>query len=121
MSKYSSVKVHLFKHSEKSFLQALDEENIPHSPVVISHGEIMNAGIVETITALSDAMPWKSLSEVIKKWIEARENREIQMTIETDEGMRVFHAKGYSTNEIKKILPNSINMSVIQTKPDEKT
>ena len=86
-----------------------------------SRETVVALGWVESISALSEAMPWNALARVIIKWLETRADREIQVSIDTESGMQVFYAKGHSIKQIEKILPNAVNIDVIQTKPDQKT
>jgi predicted ATP-grasp superfamily ATP-dependent carboligase len=108
------VRLTLFKHSAKSFLAALDEAGIPHGPVRMFSSAPQNSGLVEAITALSDAMPWNAIAKVVVAWIEARKSREVIICTEAGES---FHAKGYSASEVQKLLQISTNVTVIDTKP----
>lgn len=54
---YSSVRLTLSKHSAESFLAALDEAQVPHGPIHMFSNKPQASGMVEAITALSDAMP----------------------------------------------------------------
>ena len=108
----------LFKHSEKSFLAALDEAGIPHGRVQMFSSQPRASGIVESISALSEAMPWNSIAKVIVAWIEARKSREVM--IRTESGATI-HAKGYSAQEVQKMLPESVSIMVIDTVPDNET
>jgi len=114
---YSSIRLTLFKHGGDSFLAALDEANIPHGPIHTFNSRPQASGLVEVITALSDAMPWNSIAKVIVAWIDARKSREI--IIHTEAGYKL-HAKGYSVAEIQKVLPESVNLIVIDTQPVDK-
>lgn len=111
------VRLTLFKHSHASFLAALDDASIVHHRVHLFSSGIQASGIVETISALSDAMPWNALAKVIVAWIDARKSREV--LIQTDDG--VFHARGYSAKDIHKLLPQSSNVTIIDTKPNDES
>ncbi|WP_416740190.1 hypothetical protein ACM1ZW_03980 [Pseudomonas sp. NFX71] len=111
---YSSVRLTLFRHSANSFLAALDEAQISHGPIHMFSSNPQGSGVVEAITALSDAMPWNAIAKVVVAWIEARKSREI--LIHTESGDSI-HAKGYSASEIQKLLQKSTNVIVIDTKP----
>jgi hypothetical protein len=115
--KYASLRLTLFKHGAESFLAALDEAAISHTPVHSYSIAPQGSGLVEAITALSDAMPWNAIAKVVVAWIEARKSREV--IIYTDEG-KWFHAKGYSASEVQKLLEISTNITVIDTKPVDK-
>lgn len=115
---YSSVRLTLFKHSAESFLAALDEAQVPHGPIHMFSNKPQASGMVEAITALSDAMPWNAIAKVIVAWIEARKSREIIIQTETGE---TIHTKGYSASEVQKFLQKSTNIIIIDTKPSEET
>lgn len=108
------VHLTLFKHGAESFLAALDDAGIPHSPVRMYSSAPKNSGLVEAITALSDAMPWNAIAKVIIAWIDARKSREV---IIYTEGGGSFHAKGYSASDVQKLLQISTNVAIIDTKP----
>lgn len=112
--KCALVHLTLFKHSAESFLAALDEAGIPHGPVRMFSSAPKNSGLVEAITALSDAMPWNAIAKVIIAWIEARKSREVIIYTEAGES---FHAKGYSASDVQKLLQISTNVAIIDTKP----
>lgn len=114
----SVLELTLFKHSEVSFLRALDEAGITHSRSVIFSTAPQASGFKEVISAVSDAMPWSAIAKVIVAWIEAKNSREVMIT--TEDG-KIFHAKGYSAEEIKGLLPQSYSVMVIDTKPDEES
>jgi hypothetical protein len=114
----SALELTLFKHSESSFLRALDEAGITHSRASMYGTGPQASGFKEIISAVSDAMPWNAIAKVMKAWIEARASREIM--IQTKDG-EVIHAKGYSSEELKKVLPLSQSVMVIDTKPDEES
>lgn len=118
MSEYISLRITLFKHSGRSFLEMLEAEGIEHHQLGLYTNDPQANGIVETITALSDAMPWNAIAKIIVAWIDARKSREVIITVE---GNTVFHAKGHSIEEVQKILPKSFNMTVIDTKPENET
>ncbi|BCL74781.1 hypothetical protein JHS3_05170 [Jeongeupia sp. HS-3] len=115
---YSSVRLTLFKHGAESFLAALDEARIPHGPILTYSTGPQASGLVEAITALSDAMPWNAIAKVVVAWIEARKSREISISTEAGE---TIHAKGYSVSEVQLLLQKSINVVIIDTKPNEET
>lgn len=117
MSKQVSVvRLSLFKDSQVSFLAALDDANIQHQRVHLFSSGAQASGIVETISALSDAMPWNALAKVIVAWIDARKSREV--LIQTADG-KTIHAKGYSAEEVQKFLPISATIAVIDTDSSE--
>lgn len=111
---YASVRLTLFKHSAGSFLAALDDAKISHGPIHMFSTNPQGSGLVEAITALSEAMPWNAIAKVVVAWIEARKSREI--IIHTTTGQSI-QAKGCSPSEVQKLLQQSTNVVVIDTKP----
>lgn len=73
---------------------------------------------LEIIEAISDAMPWKSLAKVIEKWIDEKKSREVIITLEEN---KVFHAKGYSADEVRVMLGHAKNIMVIDTESNGET
>ncbi len=120
MSEYSSIRITLFKHSQYTFLEMLDLEGIEHHRLELFSNNPQANGFVETITALSEAMPWNAIAKVIVAWLDARKSRVIIITVNAN-GNTVFHAKGHSIEEVRKILPDSLNIAVIDTQPDNET
>lgn len=112
----SVVRLSLFKDSQVSFLAALDAANIHHQRVHLFSSGVRASGIIETISALSDAMPWNALAKVIVAWIDARKSREVM--IQMGDGTTI-HAKGYSAEEVEKFLPISTTIAVIDAGSSE--
>lgn len=108
----------LFKHSEKSFLSALDEAGIEHGRLQMFTTRPQMSGIVEVISALSEAMPWNSIAKIIVAWLDAKKSREV--TIQTESGS-IIHAKGYSAEEVQSMLPVSVSIMIIESEPDNET
>ncbi len=117
MNKALVMRLTLFKDSEKSFIEALDANNIEHGSAQTFSREPQASGNIELVTAISEAMPWNSLAKVIIEWIKARKSREIIITTEDN---KIFHAKGYSVKEVEKILSISVNVTVIDTNKHNK-
>ncbi|MFT5577316.1 MAG: putative signal transduction protein with EAL and GGDEF domain [Paraglaciecola psychrophila] len=105
----------LFKHSEKSFIAALDEADIRHGRVKQFSSQPENSGIVESIVALSEAMRWSTIAEVIVTWVGARKSREVM--IRTEAGA-IIHAKKSSCEEIQNILRGSAGIVIIDAEPN---
>lgn len=116
MSKLRVLRVELFKHSHDSFLTALDAEGIPHSTVHRFSSGPQASSLVESISALSEAMPWNSIAKVMIAWIEARKSREI---IVTTEDRQVIHLKGYSISDAERVIKSATNATVIDTLPND--
>mgnify|MGYP001612625219 CR=1 FL=1 len=107
-----------FKDSEASFLRALEGGNINYSRVAEFSQQPMASGKKFSVFAeLAEAMPWNALAKVIVAWIAAKSSRQVNMTLE---GHGSFMAKGYSVEEVEKMLSKAVAISVIDTQPDEK-
>lgn len=113
------LRVTLFQGSQESFKHALETAGITYSDVHLFTNRPMNSGsIISVFSAISDAMPWTSVANVVVAWINARSSREI---IVTSQDNRVLHAKGYSADEVEKMLKGSLNVTVIDTKSTDVT
>ena len=113
--------INTFKDSEKSFLQALDDENINYSKVVEFTKEPMASGnkygiFIDHLNIKLN--PFHSLAKVIVRWIEARASRQVIMTLENH---GTFMAKGYSVKEVEEILGKAVSISVIDSEKDDLT
>jgi hypothetical protein len=111
------IRVNTFKHSHDSFVEAVEAAGLTYSERILLSEEPMASGFAGVIQALSDAMPWNALAKVIVAWIEAKESRNVMITTRE---FTVFHAKGYSADEVEKILDKAINLNAIDTEPDKR-
>ena len=116
MGEVSVLRLELFKHSYGSFLDALDAEGVPHSEVQQFTTQPQASAFVESISALSEAMPWNSIAKIMIAWIEARKSREIIIATENDQ---VIYLKGYSVSAAEKIIKRAVKATVIDTAPNE--
>ena len=108
-----------FKDSETSFLQALKDANINYSKVAEFTQRPMASGHKFSVFGdIAEAMPWNALAKVIVAWIEAKSSRQVNMTLE---GHGSIMAKGYSVEEVEKMLSKAVAISVIDTQSDAKT
>lgn len=116
MGSVSILRINLFNDAEKSFLSALDAEGVKHSRIEMFSAQPQASGVIEAISALSEAMPWNAISKVMVEWIDARKSRKIIIT--TKDG-QIIHAEGYSINELEKILHKTTTVAIIDTQPIE--
>lgn len=112
----SAIRVTTFKNSHDSFVAALEDVGISYSERMLFSESPMASGFPGVVQALSDAMPWNALAKVIVAWIEARASRKVIITLEDH---TVFHAEGYSVEQIERALDKAINLVAIDTKPTE--
>ena len=101
MEKVNDLRLSISQDSKISFLSALDAEGVPHGEVVQFSKSTQGAAINESISALSEVMPWNSIAKVMIAWLETKKSR--QITINTKDG-KVINLKGYSESEAKKII-----------------
>lgn len=114
----SAIRFTLFKHSNESFLAALDDAFIHHSSVMQFSGQPQASGFVEMISALSDAMPWNAIAKVIISWLKARNSRRVM--IHMKDGSLVIEANGYGAKDIEHLLKACAGVTVIDTQPQDK-
>ena len=120
MAPRGTLRVNVFRDSEEPFIRLLDEKGIKYYCVSLnSYGPVNTGEILEIVKAVGNASIWASLATVIVAFIRARKSRKI--IIQTEDN-NVFHAEGYSVEEIAKLLENAENITVIEArKPAEKS
>ncbi|BEV72282.1 hypothetical protein THUN1379_17640 [Paludibacterium sp. THUN1379] len=114
--KYASIRLNIFKESEISFLAALEKENIPYGRINTYSNMPQASGILASITAIAEAMPWKKIADIFIAWLDARKSR--QVIIQINDGT-VINIKGYSSKDVQALLKTSVNVSVLDTKREE--
>ncbi len=106
------MKAILNKASFKSFTAALSDADIKCTMHMTRAHEPEDSGIiVEVIEGISNAMPWTQLANVIKTWINAKTSREIIICMNDN---NYIHAKGYSTEEIRKLLVEAKSIKIVE-------
>jgi hypothetical protein len=101
-----------FKDSEMSIRQALEGSGIEFLIRAPRPGIISAAGsIIELAQA---AVTSGAIAGVLVAWVKARASREIQVTLED---RRVLSLKGYSSEQVKELLPLINKAVAIDTKP----
>ena len=103
-----------FKHSNRSFLAALDEHGIQYSAKAGSVGKIMELGINIEIIITGG---WGAIAVACMAWAHVRKSRRINITTKDNQSVWL---EGYSAKEAEKILHSAKQISVIDTKPDKK-
>lgn len=117
MERVSVLDLTLMLDDATSFTDALDSAGIAHSCVHTFSTAPQASGLKESITAVSEAMPWNAIAKVIVTWIKARSSREVLIT--TKDGQTI-HAKGYSAQEIRGFLLDSRGVMVVDTDSNKK-
>jgi len=114
LQEITPVRIALFKHSEKTFLQALDEAEIPYQEVRPELGQILACGAVVTIA--QTAAVAGAIASVLVAWIRARASRKIILTLKDD---TIVHLEGEPVDRVEELLPLVKRADVIDTESDE--
>lgn len=119
MAQIDNIRVHVFRDSCDPFTQLLVQHNIEYYGVALNSCGPMNAGeMLEIVKTVGDAALWPSLATVIVAFIGARKSRKVMITTKDN---KVFHAEGYSVEEISQILHEARSITAIDTKKPEIT
>ena len=109
------MRVVLFKDSEATFLQALDNADIAYEKVLPRVGSVMAAGTL--VTVAQTAAVAGPVAGVLVAWLRARASRKVILSLH---GNKVVHLEGYSVQQVKELLPQVEHMSVVDTKPADR-
>jgi len=113
MAPMDSIRVHVFRDSYDPFTQLLDQNNIKYYGVALNSSGPMNAGeMLEIVKTVGNATLWPSLASVIVAFIRARKSRKVTITTKDN---KIFHAEGYSMEEISQILHEARSITAIDT------
>jgi hypothetical protein len=116
----SQLRIHLSKHGRSDFLALLRENRVEFAERYPAPGVIVAAGeAVEIVGALGPAL-FGAIAYVLGKWLGARASRRAIMTLE-DHQIRHFDARGYSIDEVSKLLSQAISVVAIQPTSDDDT
>ncbi|HEY6874711.1 MAG TPA: hypothetical protein VI298_18480 [Geobacteraceae bacterium] len=119
MTPMDSIRVHVFRDSHDPFTQLLDQNDIEYYGVALNSCGPMNAGeMLEIVKTVGNAALWPSLATVIVAFIRARKSRKVMITTKDN---KIFHAEGYSVEEISQILHEARSITAIDTKKPEIT
>ena len=96
-----------------SFFEALDSADVEYRRIERTFsGPQNNAGVlIVLICAVADKIPWKSFERCFMDWMKAKQNRRVIVKVEGR--AKVFDAKGYSAEEIAKILAAADSAEVL--------
>jgi hypothetical protein len=108
------MRVALFKDSEASFLQALEDADISYEKLSPPRDTVMAAGTMVVIA--QTAAIAGSVATVLVAWVKARASRKVILTIQ---GNKVVHLEGYTVEQVKELLPLVAHMAAIDTQPAE--
>ena len=108
------MRVALFKDSQASFTEALEDANIPYQELRPVPGQVMAAGTLITI-ALTTAITGP-IATVLVAWLRARASRKVMLTLRDK---AIIHLEGYSVEQVQQVLEVVEHATVIDTKPAE--
>lgn len=107
-----SLQVHLFKDSEASFIELLDQKDIKFNRR-IQLGEVMASGaMLLVLEAVQAVTPWGALAWVIVEWLKNKRHRKVIITTEDNQ---VVHAEGLSEAELQQVLQQAKSLAAIDT------
>jgi Effector Associated Constant Component 1 len=110
------VRVTLFKDSQESVLQALNEAGISYEELRPVPGQVRASGAMVVIA--QTAAIAGSIATVLVAWIKARASRKIILTLH---GHKVVHLEGYTVEQVRELLPLVDHMTAIDTQPAEQS
>ncbi len=113
-------RISYFRDGSDEFMNLLSESLIdwnkrnkfPYGTIVAS------SELIEVLKVIGGASIIPSLAAVIIAWIKRNESREIIVKLPD---FRIVQLKGCTKEEVIKILELSSDMTIIQTKPDERS
>ena len=111
-----NLQISLFKKSESSFTQLLDEEGIDYQPVMPFQRGPMNSGtLIEITKAVMDSVPfWGCITGIVVGWLKYRNSRIIEVT--KKDGTRIRLEGNVDHKHIESVLKDAESLMVIDTK-----
>lgn len=106
------MRIALFKDSQVSFLQDLDEAGVPYEELRVTQGKVMASGAM--IVIAQTAAIAGSIATVLVAWLKSRASRKVMLTLHD---RTIFHLEGYSVEQVLELLPLVDHGAVIDTKP----
>lgn len=110
------MRIALFKDSQASFLQALDDAGVPYEERRIAPGQVMAGGAMVAIA--QTAATAGAVATVLVAWLKARASRKVILTLHDK---RIVHLEGYSVDQVRELLPLVDHGTAIDTQPAEKS
>ena len=104
------MRVVLFKNSEVSFLQLLDDTDVSYEKLYPASSSIMASGTM--IVLGQTAAIAGSMAAIIVAWLKARSSRKVIITLKDKQ---IVHLEGYSASEVKELLQLAEQIAVIDT------
>jgi hypothetical protein len=114
------LRIYLPRSGRADFLALLTESGVEFAERYPAPGQIVAAGnAVEIIGALGTAV-FGPVTYVMGKWLNARSSRRAIVTLR-DRQIRHFDARGYSSEEVSRLLSQAITITVVQSTSDDDT
>jgi len=110
------VHLTLFRNSEVSFLQLLNDADVRYEKRNPNNGSVMASGTM--IILGQTAAIAGSVATVIITWLKERSSRKIIITLKDKQ---VVHLEGYSVGEVKALLQIAEQVAVIDTRSPSST
>jgi len=109
------LRIALFKDSQASFIQILDDVGVPYEELRAPPGQIMASGTM--IVIAQTAAIAGAVATVLVAWLKARASRKVILTLHDK---RIVHLEGYSVEQVRELLPLVDQGTAIDTRPAEK-
>jgi hypothetical protein len=110
------VRIALFKDSQPSFLQALDDAGVPYEELGVAPGQVMASGAM--IVIAQTAAIAGSIATVLVAWLKGRASRKVMLTLHDK---TIVHLEGYSVEQVRELLPLVDHGAAIDTQPAEQS
>ncbi|MGF6285209.1 hypothetical protein [Pseudomonas silensiensis] len=104
------MRVALFKNSEVSFLQLLNDADVSYEKLYPAYGSVMASGTM--IVLGQTAAIAGSMATIIVAWLKVRSSRKVIITLKDKQ---VVQLEGYSAGEVKELLQMAEQIAVIDT------
>ena len=110
------MRIALFKDSQASFVQALDDAGVPYEEQQAPPGQAMASGAM--IAIAQTAAIAGAVATVLVAWLKARSSRKVILTLHDK---RIVHLEGYSVEQVQELLPLVDHGTAIDTQPAEQS
>ena len=110
------MRIALFKDSQASFLQGLDETGVPYEELHVAPGQVMVSGAIIVIAQTAAIVG--SIATVLVVWLKARASRKVMLTLHD---RTIFPLEGYSLEQVRELPPLVDHGTAIDTKPAEQS
>ncbi|UHJ63244.1 hypothetical protein [Vibrio furnissii] len=115
-----TLKISYFRDGSNEFMEMLSDSSIEWSMrQKFPEGTLVaSSELIEILKVIGGASIIPSLAAIIVEWLKRNRSREVVVKFRD---FTVVHLRGYSTKDVEKILEKTNDLTIIQTKPDERT